>query len=106
VIGIAREFEFDKIVGFDDYKAYTRNPNGHEMARIMKKYLEKIKLENVLPGDILHLSFLQYPQHVVMLMPDGCIIHAHEPDKKVIHHRLNEWWLKRVMGAYRYRGLH
>ncbi len=71
----------------------------------MTKYLQKINLDDVLPGDILHLSFIQFPQHTVMMMPDGCILHAHEPDKKVIHHRINDWWFSRVAGAYRYRGL-
>ncbi|MDX1699239.1 MAG: hypothetical protein R3250_01415 [Melioribacteraceae bacterium] len=105
VIGIARIFDFDKIVGFKEYKTYSKNPDKNKMKFLMNKYLQRINLNDSLPGDIFHLSFLQYPQHAVMLMPDGCIVHAHEPDRKVIHHRLNDWWLSRVVSAYRYRGI-
>lgn len=104
VIGIAREFGFDKVVGFNEYKAYSKNPNGNEMTLIMKKYLKRILPKQLLPGDILHFSFIQFPQHVAMFMPNGFIIHAHEPDNKVIYHSLDEWWFSRIAGCYRYRG--
>ena len=104
-IGIARAFGFDKIVNFKDYNSYGKNPNANEMSELLCKYHKRIDISEVLPGDWFHLNFTQHPQHMVMLALDATIIHAYEPDKKVINHRINEWWAERIAGVYRYVGL-
>ncbi len=105
VIGIARAFGFDKAAGFDEFTGYSKSPDHNVMAEQLQRYLTRISVPDALTGDILHFSFIGFPQHVAIKMPGGKIIHAHEPDKRVVHHGLSGFWASRVMGAYRYKGL-
>ncbi len=107
-IGVARTFGYDKAVGFGDHRNYQRSPNTEEMQTLLTRYLDPINKKQALPGDLLHLWFLQRPQHVGFLLPDNMILHAKEErdgSGKVVVHRIDDWWWDRVVSAYRFRGL-
>lgn len=107
-IGVARRFEYDKSVGFTDFRTYKRSPNTREMETLLKTYLDPVKKTEALPGDLLHFYFLQRPQHVGFLLPDNRVLHAKEEvdgSGKVVVHSIDEWWWDCVVHAYRFRGL-
>lgn len=106
VIGVARAYGFDRAAGFKEYLAYSKNPDGFKMSELLSKYLIKIKSSELKPADILHMAFTGVGQHVAILLGDNQIIHAHEPDGRVVMHSLDRFWRSRVMGTYRYRGLY
>lgn len=107
-IGVARYFGYDQSVGFTDYKSYKRSPNAREMETLLRMYLDPIAKNEALVGDLLHLYFLQRPQHVGFLLPNNMILHAKEEadgSGKVVIHSIDEFWWSRVVHAYRFRGL-
>lgn len=107
-IGVARVFGYDHSVGFGDHRNYKRSPNTQEMELLLKRYLDPINKRNALPGDLLHLYFIQRPQHIGFLLPDNMILHAkeeHDGSGMVVVHSIDEFWWSRVVSAYRFRGL-
>lgn len=54
------------------------------------------------PGDVLWFSFAGEPRHVGLASDIG-VIHAWAKPNKVVEHRLDDVWLKRLRGIYRPR---
>jgi len=55
-------------------------------------------------GDILLMRFTGDPQHVAVFTGEN-IIHAYEEIGRTVEHRLDARWKKRIVKAYRFRGL-
>lgn len=102
MIGIAQKFKYaqaDKI----NWRRYAQNPKAVEMTQILRSHLIQLQdKQQMLPGDIIHMWFIQAPQHLAMLVWDGMIIHAHKPEGKVRIHSVDKWWLNRISGVFRF----
>ena len=72
------------------------------------KYLERIRATEIAPADVVMIRVEKEPQHfaiVVEVEPHPYIVHASNMTGRVIKTRLDEHWRKRVLRAYRYRGI-
>lgn len=102
MIGIASYFGYAQAHKID-WRRYAQNPKPAEMTAIMRKHMVQVPDKTqMLPGDILHMYFIQAPQHLAMLVWDGLIIHAHKPEGKVRIHSCDKWWIERISGVYRF----
>lgn len=86
---------------------YGRDPDGR-MAEILRRFCRRRgELEEVLPGDILSIRYIERPQHLMIVLEVGpFVIHAINPHG-VIAHRLSTGWLEshraRLAGVYQIR---
>jgi len=96
-------------LGLSDYDVdgYPRVPDGVSMQAILGAEMIPIDVDDAGPGDVLLFGFYRHAQHlgIITRKDPAYIIHAHQPNEKVIEHRLDSVWRKRVRGAYRFRGV-
>lgn len=57
-------------------------------------------INNRQPGDIIHFSFAGEPRHVGLSTDIG-VIHSWAKPKKVVEHRIDPVWEKRIINIYR-----
>lgn len=86
-----------------DENDYPRQPGGGRLEAAFDKQpeLKRIKISEMMPGDILLMTFEGQPQHVAIVSEIG-IIHAYEPIGRVVEHGLNKFWRSRIVRAYRF----
>lgn len=106
IIGVARRFDLGDYRSLD----YTRIPDPEHMAAKLLANLDPILPEQAQPGDILWFALAGVPRHVGILAdhPQGSgfsLIHAYAEIGRVVEHRLDAKWRRRICGAYSYRGL-
>jgi NlpC/P60 family putative phage cell wall peptidase len=90
--------------GLGDYDVtnYPRLPQGDALAEHMcAAGLTEVERPTALPGDVLLMRFTRQAQHVA-LVTDGGILHAHQQVGRVVEHRLDESWRRRIVAAYRF----
>lgn len=87
-----------------DITDYSRQPDPAMMRALLAEHMNAIPIDSALPGDLVLMCFEYEPQHVAILT-DGGIIHAYALARKVVEHRLDSQWTRRIVGAYRYKGL-
>ena len=109
VIGVARA------LGLGDYRKrnYARIPDPVQMEIELKKGLDPIPESDARPGDILWFAFVhpttrkKIPRHVGIIgdyaLGGLSVIHAYAEYKKVVEHRLDGKWQRRICGAFSYR---
>lgn len=85
-----------------DYTGYGRVPDGQTLKRLVEEHLDPAGVDEV--GAVLLLRFMQAPQHLAIRTDVG-MIHAYAHVGKVIETSFDDRWRKRVVGAYRFRGL-
>lgn len=56
------------------------------------------------PGDILLMNMGGTPRHVALWTGES-IIHAYTPLGKVVEHRIDDRWARRIVAAYRHPGV-
>ena len=86
-----------------DIDGYSRVPSGHMMSRMMAEHMEKIDINEIGSGDVLHLRYDGQPQHIAIVsntVPFR-IIHADNITGKVIEHGLDASWRSMIRGCYR-----
>lgn len=102
--GPATEYGFP----LTDVEGYSRQPYGQKLIAELEQRLDRIPIEEAQPGDVLVFWFetKDYPAHVAW-MADGQhgpnMIHTMEKTRRVVEHRINEWWWERVHSAWRLR---
>lgn len=99
IICVARE------LGLSDYDVtgYTRYADGVDLLKEFTSQCEET--EDPLPGDILIFKIKRSPQHCgVISKLDGYIslIHAYSSVGKCCEHVLDEFWLQRVVKAFKF----
>ena len=85
-----------------DYIGYKNVPEDGKLERNLGYYMQKVRMSQIQPGDVLLMSFTGDPQHVAFYTGDT-IIHALSTAKKTTEHSLSAKWRKRICGAYRFR---
>lgn len=115
IVGVTKDLEMDSNI-FDpvtnrklplykfDYNNYPKLPDGNMLRNALANCLEEITLDEVNEGDVILFRFEDEPQHVgiVSKYKSGGlgIIHCYASARKVVEHRLDETWLKRVVSSY------
>lgn len=91
-----------------EYRSYGRQPDGDEMAAILKAHLVPIRRDRPRAGAVAHLRITTRPQHLGLLLPrrgGGLnIIHAYEGVGRVVEHIFDAPWRRRLVGLYRFGG--
>lgn len=93
-------------LGLIDYEItnYPRLPQPERLfAHADAAGLRHIPLERATGGDIACLTFMRDPQHVGLLSEGGRgMIHACARVGRVIEHRLDTHWRRRIVACFRY----
>jgi NlpC/P60 family putative phage cell wall peptidase len=79
---------------------YARTPSNDRLRQIILNYA--VRTSTPKPGDIILFVLLKEPQHVGILTDRNTVIHAYEPNRKVIEHRLDDKWKRRIESYYTY----
>ncbi len=91
-----------------DYHDYHQQPDGKTLEARCEKHMTRAAVEPQ-PGDVGLFWFAKraWPQHLgIFCERDGllAVVHAHQRFGKVMEHRVDEWWGKRIVRAYSYQG--
>lgn len=81
---------------------YAANPHPRAMQEELQDQMESIPIRSASLGDVYHMAWGRYPQHVAIITDVG-IIHSWKGVGKVVEHPLDDIWRGRVRGAYRFR---
>lgn len=102
VIGIAKSLGIvppDFSVG-----PYSQQPHGFALSAVCRKHMRQIKIDDAQPGDVLEMRFATEPQHLAIVTdyPGArlAVVHALTLSKKVVEHRLDAAWRRRITAAY------
>lgn len=93
-----------------DYReiAYGRQPNPQRMRAQIERYADEIQPRDVQPGDLYWMRFIE-PMHMAIAtrLADGRagMIHAYADAGRCVEHGLDDTWRRRIVRAYRYRGV-
>ncbi len=86
-----------------DETGYSRQPDGRQLQAALEKHLQPIAEPE--PGAVLLMRFEREPQHVALMADGGDIIHAYAMARKVVRHRLDAIWSRRIVAVYRFPGV-
>lgn len=82
---------------FIDVPDYARQPDGR-LRKYLEKHMDRVLAADRAPGDVL----LFFEQHLAIL-GDSFLVHAYEPNGKVIQQPFDKRWRRMIRGVYRYR---
>lgn len=110
IIGVARCLGMPLATVFDRdvrFKGYGRPPNPRLLLQACDIYLDRIEIEQALPGDIALGRVEIDPQHFGILssIDPLYIIHSYTQVGKVTENGVNEKMQKYVLRMYRYKGI-
>ncbi len=102
LVCVAKELE----IPVQDHKIYTSNPDGVTLKKELDAALDQIDIVDAVSGDMLVFWYTKrgFPQHVCIKTDIG-IIHTHQTVGRVVEHLLDSTWQRRVLHAYKYRGI-
>ncbi|MFY9326484.1 MAG: NlpC/P60 family protein [Georgfuchsia sp.] len=85
-------------ISIGDRTDYPRDPNGLLQPALTSQMLA---VDHWMPGDVLLMRFGTEPQHVG-IFTGTTLIHAYSSARKVVEHRIDARWSRRVVYAYRF----
>ena len=89
-----------------DWTRYGRLPLGSKLYKSFAEHLLEIPKSSYEPGDVLLMTWKTEPHHtaIVVKMADGNIgiVHCHSDVGRVVEHRLDDKWRRRIVYAFRY----
>lgn len=108
VMGVARALEIpygNLLLADYDNVEYGRLPDGEMLYRKLQYYLDEIPVACIQPADILLFCFDKNPQHVGFVTDypqDNSLglIHCYAQVRKVVEHRLDEVWRRKIVAAF------
>jgi uncharacterized protein YijF (DUF1287 family) len=96
-------------IGLQDVRIinYSRQPEEETFKRTLQQYLDVVQYADLQVADIItfRLAREQHLALVTKIGPPLSIIHAYSKVGRVVEHILNDDWMKRLRGCYRYRGI-
>jgi len=81
---------------------YPEYPQGDSLLQALEAYLDRVQVTDALPGDILVFKNPKGEAQHVGFASDKGVIHAYFAVRKVVEHRLDDRWQRRIVAAYRY----
>lgn len=89
---------------------YGRQPDGSTLKALCDAHMDPVAPSAVQPGDVLLMRLARDPQHlaIVSAVEAGrptALIHAYQEVGKVVEHGMDERWRRRIVRAYRIRGV-
>lgn len=100
VIAAAREAGLD----VPEPGTYSMSPDPDVIRAALLAHCHPVSVEAALPGDILWLSFAGEPRHLAFATELG-LLHAWAKPGKVVEHRIDAAWRRRIESAWRIRGI-
>ncbi len=90
-----------------EFRGYTPTPNVPKLRKAAARYLDPIKPWELRLGDIPLLSFFGEPMHFAIVSCESprMMIHGYSLVGKVCENGIDAKWTRRIVGAYRYRGV-
>lgn len=87
----------------DEPPAYARMPHDGLLESWVDRqpFLVRIERAAMRAGDLLLMRFAAEPQHLA-LYADPTIIHAYQGVGRVVEHRLDDKWRRRIVRVYRF----
>jgi hypothetical protein len=86
-----------------DITNYTERVDCGLMREGIERFCAAVPTAERLPGDVLLFAMKGLPQHLG-IATEGGVIHTHQAVGRVVEHRFNAIWEKRLLGAFRWRG--
>jgi NlpC/P60 family putative phage cell wall peptidase len=112
VIGVARDLGIE----YRDVDGYARIPSGGELVRELERQMDRVPLAGVGIGDVLVLRIQHDPQHlaIVSAIAPLAVVHAYaargiasgrRSAGRCVEHVLDARWQRRIVDAFRFRGV-
>lgn len=111
VVGVAKELGLPEALAWlsdAEFRGYSPLPNVDKLQRACAKYLERIPVNAMELGDIPLMTFAKEPMHfgiISQVYPRWLMVHAYATIGYVVENGIDAKWQRRIVGAYRYRGL-
>lgn len=113
LVGVAEELELRSVDGDllaqFDVRDYGHIPDGARLQHMLDALLRPVRVEDISAGDVLLMRFERLPQHLAIVSDHTQgglgIIHALAAMRKVVEHRLDAQWHRRIVRAYRVSGV-
>ncbi len=110
VVGVARVLKIAAATEYDlmpELRGYGRQPDPVLLLAGCDHLMQRLNLSEVAQGDVLVLKFELEPQHfaIVSQVDPLYMVHALAQARKVVEHRVDFLWLRRIVRAYRLRGV-
>jgi cell wall-associated NlpC family hydrolase len=83
----------------EDRADYPRDPNGLLPVELARQF---DAVEDRQPGDLLLMRFAGEPQHLALCAGDT-VIHSYASIRRVVEHRIDAKWARRIVQTYRIR---
>lgn len=95
-------------LGLSDYdlQNYSDQPDGESLLREFNSQCTPVDTPQ--PGDILIFKIRHFPQHCGIMSQINdyhSVIHAYQSLNAVKEHILHDWWVKRIVAAYKFPGV-
>lgn len=86
-----------------DIRGYSRMP-GEEFQNEVARQLVRIAYRDLLPADLLTFAFDSLPQHIALVtgIDPPRILHSHASVGSCVEQNLDDVWISRVRGAWRF----
>lgn len=93
-------------IPFDDVQGYPASPDGKTLVKLFDGTLKPLPDLEYHVGDTLvfWITHRRFPMHAGIVTDRG-IIHTHAGVGRVVEHRLDERWAKRIVKAYEAPGV-
>lgn len=90
-----------------EYHNYGRQPDPALLLRGCDLLMARIEVADAIIADVLVFRFRQEPQHFGLISQQDppYIIHAYAQARRVTEHRMDDVWRRRIVAAYRFRGV-
>ncbi len=98
IIGVARDLGLSAF----DVTGYRRRPAERDLLAGCRAHMRAVPL--ALPGDAMLFRIDGQAQHLGIATDIG-LLHAHAPMRRVVEHRLDEYWRARIVAAFRLPGV-
>ena len=91
----------------DDVRGYANIPSQGLFTQSVMGHCDKINIDELQAGDLCMFAFTSEPQHIAIVssVEPLKIIHAYLQVNKVVENNLDGFWLKKLRGCYRLKGV-
>lgn len=84
-----------------DQQDYSPRPDGNKLIEAIAAH-GAVKVDAVLPADILLFRYDGQPQHVALATSENSMVHAFAPAGRVVETSIGPYWRRRLLGIYRF----